>query len=470
MKNKNKLFLFNSFSGIKEEFIPINKDKVLMYVCGPTLYDSPHIGNARPLIVFDVLFRLLKTIYKDVVYVRNITDVDDKIINRATIENKSAEEIVNNNLTIFTENLKSLNVLQPTKEPFATKHIEDMISIIEVLLEKDYAYIKEGNVFFNTSKFKSYGTLSRRTEENNVAGMGNDSIVKNLKNNYKDFVLWKPATDMNVYWEASFGNGRPGWHIECSAMAYKYLGAEFDIHGGGIDLLFPHHENERAQTMAAFGCSFMAHTWLHNGFINIDNSKMSKSIGNVVTISNVLERYNGEVLRLAILLTHYRSNINFTEEVLLNAKAILDKIYNAVMLSKTNKPEDLEEEQDLSPLMAIENAFNAALLDDLNTPLAITEMQKAATYLNKANNKTKPKALKILTEMANLLGIVQQESTKWFSSNLDIKENDIQDLINKRNYAKKNKDYKTADLIRQKLLEKNILLEDAPNGTKWRKL
>lgn len=470
MKNKNKLFLFNSFSGIKEEFIPINKDKVLMYVCGPTLYDSPHIGNARPLIVFDVLFRLLKTIYKNVIYVRNITDVDDKIINKAIIENKSAEEIVSNNLAIFKENLLSLNILQPTKEPFATKHIKDMISIIQNLIQKDYAYIKEGNVFFNTSKFKSYGSLSKRTEENNIAGMGNDSVVKDLKHNAKDFVLWKPVVDNSVCWDSPFGNGRPGWHIECSAMAYKYLGEKFDIHGGGIDLLFPHHENERAQTMAAFGCSCMAHTWVHNGFINIDNSKMSKSIGNVVTISNVLENYNGEVLRLAILLTHYRSNINFTEEVLLNAKAILDKMYNALILAKENNEESLKEEQNLNNLANIEKRFKEALLDDLNTPLAITEMQKVITYLNKSNSVEKPKVTKTLIEMANLLGILQQDSNKWFSNNLSITENDIQNLINKRDEAKKNKDYKTADKIRQNLLENNILLEDTKNGTKWRKI
>lgn len=474
MKNSAKLFLFNSSKRKKEEFIPIDQNKVTMYVCGPTLYDNPHLGNARPLIVFDVLFRVLQQLFKEVIYVRNITDIDDKIINKANASKISTAEVVNNSLKVFKDYLTALNILPPTYEPLATNNIVAMLDIIRILLEKGYAYTKEGHVLFNTAKFSSYGALSGRVKEHNTAGFGNDSVAKNIKINPEDFVLWKPSKQGEPAWDSLFGKGRPGWHIECSAMAFAYLGKQFDIHGGGSDLLFPHHENERAQTMAAFGCNFMANYWLHNAFINIDNQKMSKSLGNIVNIDNILKSYNGEILRLAILLTHYRHPINFNEGIITNAKTILDKIYNTIKIVEENNQATLAKAlttQDDAKEELINSKFMAALLDDLNTPLAISELQKITTSINKAS--TVEEQIRLVLTLKNkgaLLGILQQSSKSWFGSNLAISIETIENLIKERQVAKKNKDYQTADNIRQQLLEANIILEDTKDGSTWKKV
>ncbi|KAL0265537.1 UNVERIFIED_CONTAM: hypothetical protein PYX00_010824 [Menopon gallinae] len=443
-----------------------------MYVCGPTLYDFPHIGNARPLVVFDTLYRLLKELYPNVFYVRNVTDIDDKIINKSKETGLSLEEVVAKYYKIFQSNLKSLNCIKPNVEPFVTDHIKEIIDFISLLLKQGYAYENKGNIFFNTTKLNSYGELSGRVIANNLCGYGNDSIVKDMKLNQEDFVLWKSSKPDEPYWDSPFGRGRPGWHTECTVLSYKYLGKEFDIHGGGSDLLFPHHENERAQTIAAFGCNHSANIWMHNAFININDTKMSKSLGNIVTINDILNKYQGEVLRLAILLTHYRHPIDFTDKLLEQAKIVLDKIYNALKIAEesivvNNKNFD---NSDLK-YNNLSQKFILALLDDLNTPLAISELQKLTNLLNKTTSENKRLEIYyVIKYCGSILGLLNFDTKKWFSYNLDLDSSVIDQLIKERNLAKYNKDYATADKIRDKLLKLGISLEDTKNGTIWKKI
>lgn len=449
-----KLYLFNSYSKTKEEFIPIDSQNVKMYVCGPTLYAPPHIGNARPLIVFDVLFRVLQSLYENVIYVRNITDVDDKIIKASNELGITCDEVVEKNNIIFKDLLQNLNIQEPTFQPFATQYIDKMLNMIQGLVDKGYAYEKDGNVFFNTTKFKEYGELSKKKLEELKEGY--DEITHGLKDNSADFALWKKAKNNEPYWDSNFGRGRPGWHIECSAMSHTLLGEQFDIHGGGIDLLFPHHENERAQSMAFCQKSFMAKYWVHNGFINVDNEKMSKSIGNIIGIHQILDKYHPNVLRLCFLFTHYRHPINFKEDVLIQANNVWDKINN--VLNKYNYEANNN---------SINNNFTDAILDDLNTPLAIQELQKDVSLLQNGN-LTKEQSIKTYSQVINALNILGLNYNKDDKSTESEISQELKDLITERDTAKLNKDYKKADEIRDYLLKQGVILEDTKNGTVWR--
>ncbi|MGV3278861.1 cysteine--tRNA ligase [Rickettsiales bacterium LUAb2] len=466
----NKLYLHNSQTRKIEEFIPLNSDHITMYVCGPTVYDKLHLGNARPLVIFDCLFRLLEILYPKVTYVRNITDIDDKIINKAIEQNITYSQVVEKNLVWYQQNLADLNIKSPTFEPFATQHIKDMQQLISQLVDSGFAYEQEGNVFFNTKKFKHYGELSGKPKDEALVNI--DSLTEHLKQSHADFVLWKPAKEGEPYWGSPWGNGRPGWHIECSAMAKSFLGNTFDIHGGGSDLIFPHHENERAQSMAANNTSFLAKYWVHNAFINMDSEKMSKSLGNVVTIDSILQKYDGEVLRLAILMTHYRHPLNFKPELLEQAKNILDKMY--LSLSDID-----EEEQKITSKVKINQEVLNALLDDLNTPKAIGELQKLITNLNKlkANSSNIIELNSLRNEIirtSQILGLLQKSPGQWLhsltvSNSFSLSEAEIENLITERQIAKDNKEYAKADKIRNDLLSKGIILEDSKTKTTWRK-
>ncbi len=363
------LALYNTLSKQKEPFEPLDPNYVRMYVCGPTVYDFAHIGNARPVVVFDVLFRLLKNLYKRVVYVRNITDVDDKI-NTAAKENKeNIRQLTDRTTEAYHDDMNALNALPPTREPRATEHIPQMIHMIEELIKKDFAYPETGHVLFETGKYKNYGALARRSLDEMIAGARIEVAL--YKRNPGDFVLWKPSHEDEPGWDSPWGRGRPGWHIECSAMSAAYLGEEFDIHGGGIDLVFPHHENEVAQSCAAHGTERMAKYWLHNGHLMVDGSKMSKSLGNFLTVRDLLSEHQGETIRYALLASHYRQPLDFTKDQLMQAKQSLDKFYRALG-DAGNFSVDL-------PHVEPDSSVMEALLDDMNTPLALTHLQNLVT-------------------------------------------------------------------------------------------
>ncbi|NCU53025.1 MAG: cysteine--tRNA ligase, partial [Candidatus Fonsibacter lacus] len=354
----NSLKIYNTLSKAKEEFIPLNKNLIGMYVCGPTVYDDPHIGNARPLIIFDLVYRILiKKFGKNKVnYVRNITDIDDKIIQRANELKINIGELTKSITDIFLADCKYLNCLNPNHQPKATDHITAMIQMIENLLTKKFAYIKDGNVYFNVNKFKDYGKLSNKNPKELISGSRVE--ISELKNNPLDFVLWKPSKEKEPSWQSPWGNGRPGWHIECSAMSEKFLGKEFDLHCGGLDLIFPHHENEIAQSICANDSSIFAKYWMHNGYVTVDGKKMSKSDGNFITINNLKNNFNGQVVRLSILGTHYRQPLDWNLNILETNKKILDNWYNLYSPSEDEISDEI---------------FNI-LLDDLNTPKFITSI------------------------------------------------------------------------------------------------
>ncbi len=446
----NSLKIYNTLSGEKEEFIPLNKNSVGMYVCGPTVYDEPHIGNARPLIIFDLVYRILiKNFGKNKVnYVRNITDIDDKIIQRAK-ELKIDIRVLTKNVTeIFLSDCKYLNCLIPNNQPKATENIKGMIQMIENLLAKKFAYIKDGNVYFNVNKFKDYGKLSNKNPKDLISGSRVE--ISELKNNPLDFVLWKPSKDKEPFWESPWGKGRPGWHIECSVMSEKYLGKEFDLHCGGLDLIFPHHENEIAQSICANDSIIFAKYWMHNGYVTVDGKKMSKSDGNFVTINNLKNNFNGQIVRLSILGTHYRQPLDWNIKILETNKKILENWYS---LYSPNEDEINDE------------LFNI-LLDDLNTPKFITNIH---SLYNKAKTGDVV-AKKNLNSALKFLGLFEQNEEQFNSlrkkSNLDISE--IENLIEQRNLARKDKDFKKADKIRLDLEKNGILIEDLNNKTHWK--
>jgi len=433
--------IYNTLSKEKELFVPLNPDSIKMYVCGPTVYNYAHIGNARPAVVFDVLYRVLKNLYPEVIYVRNITDVDDKINDAAKKLNQPISAITNKYTDIYHQDMNNLCVLRPDHEPRVTDNIAQIISMIQKILDNKNAYISDGHVLFDITSFRQYGKLSNRDTEEMLAGARVE--VADYKKNPGDFVLWKPSQDNNSGWSSPWGFGRPGWHIECSSMVETYLGNEIDIHGGGQDLIFPHHENEIAQSCSAHNSESYVRYWMHNGYLNMEGEKMSKSLGNIITVKDLLERYDGEVIRLALLSTHYRKPINFSESLLDQSKNILNKLYKNL----NNQGNEDEISEDVSK----------ALLDDLNTPLAISNLLKI-------------KCSRTLLKSANLLGLLNKTTDEWFALNnkFTISENDIEFLIQERDRARKSKDFKKADEIRDQLEENNVVLEDVDGHTIWR--
>ena len=455
----NTLHLYNTLEKKTSVFNPIDKNNVRMYACGPTVYDFIHIGNARPLVVFDVLVRLLRTMYPKVTYVRNITDIDDKINKRATEKEIQISELTKETIKNFHYDCKSLGNLNPDFEPRATDHINEIIEMIEILISKQFAYVSSGNVLFSVEKFKKYGMLSGRSLKDMISGSRVD--IAEYKDKPGDFILWKPSTEDLPGWDSPWGRGRPGWHIECSAMSKKYLGEQFDIHAGGLDLIFPHHENEIAQSCCANDSEVMANFWLHNGYVTSDGEKMSKSLGNFTTINELLFHFDGEAIRYALLQAHYRAPLSFSKKSLEEAKKSLSRLYRAVEGFEVNgKPDE-------------ELIIN--LCDDINTPKALAR----AHYLTDEANKGSKECAQKLKNSSKLLGILSQSTEEWFkfrkelnqsqSFEIYMTEKEIEELILERKTAKDSKDYSKADQIREKLLKLDIVLEDRADKTIWRK-
>ena len=450
------LNLYDTFSNSKKKFEPIDPKNIRMYVCGPTVYDYPHVGNARPVIVFDILFRILQNLYgtEHVTYVRNITDVDDKIINASQENNEDINELTSRTINYFHADAKYIGAMEPSFEPRATDHIAEMINIIETLIEKNYAYVAENNVLFSSTKFSKYGSLSGKKLEEMIAGSRVD--VESYKQEASDFILWKPSKDNEPGWDSPWGKGRPGWHIECSAMSEKLLGKTFDIHGGGQDLIFPHHENEIAQSECANGEKF-ANYWVHNGFVTVEGNKMAKSDGNFVTVNELKEKYQGEVIRLTMILTHYRQPLNWTNDNLQESKKTLDKWYQYFS--------EVDFKPDLS--VKIDENVMKALNDDMNTPQAIAELHKLFKNCKSNDHDSLNKFL----ISAQFLGLMNDEPSQWLSwgkDNISVDQNKIESLIAQRNTARANKDFAEADRIRDELENLGIVLEDKGAETTWK--
>ena len=448
---------YDTYSNTKKLFTPLDASNVRMYVCGPTVYDYAHVGNARPVIVFDIVYRMLQFKYGSdhVTYVRNITDVDDKIIEASNSLNEDINTLTKRTIDYFHDDADYVGALQPNVEPKATDHILEMIDIIEKLIEKNHAYEADGNVLFAVNTFDNYGNLSGKSLEDLIAGARVE--VADYKKNPADFILWKPSKANEPGWDSPWGKGRPGWHIECSAMSEKYLGQSFDIHGGGQDLTFPHHENEIAQSESCNNKKF-ANFWMHNGFLSIEGEKMSKSLGNFITINELKDKYQGEVIRFNMMLTHYRQPLNWTEKSLQDSKKTLDKWYK--ILGACNK--SLASKNEL-----ISNKMLNALADDVNTPQAIAELHQ----LYKAANDGDTEALEIFYNSCQFLGILISDYSSWSSWQskiIDIDENLINELIEKRNEARRAKDFAEADRIRDELLNLSVILEDNDNETTWK--
>ena len=445
----HNLKITNSLTRKKELFKPINPNQITMYACGPTVYDNPHVGNARTLIVFDVLFRVLKLVYENVNYVRNITDIDDKIIEASKKTNKTINEITKEVSKVFHENCKVLNCLKPTKEPKATDHIKEMIEMTNSLIKKEFAYETEGHVYFSVKSFKKYGKLSNKNLDELKSG--SRIKVSYLKKNPMDFVLWKPSLKDDPGWDSPWGRGRPGWHLECSVMSEKYLGKQFDIHGGGLDLIFPHHENEIAQSCCNNSTEEFSNYWVHNGFVTINNEKMSKSLGNIITISDAVKKYSGQVVRLALLSAHYSQPLDWNDNLLESQKATVDKWYN--LYESSDSEISIEE--------------TVSLLDDLNTPGFIAKIHELYNNASKGDVKSK----KIFNSACKLLGLFDLNKNQWEDfkkSNTDVSENYILQKIDERLTAKKKGDFKLADAIRIELIDKGIIIEDQKEKTIWK--
>jgi cysteinyl-tRNA synthetase len=455
------LTLYNTLTRCKEVFQPLDPARVRMYVCGPTVYDFAHIGNARPAIVFDVLYRLLRAEYGagHVTYVRNVTDIDDKINKAARERGESIRELTERTLEAYHEDVAALGNLPPTQEPRATDHVAKMIALIGTLIARGHAYEAEHHVLFSVSSMRDYGKLSRRSRDELIAGARVD--VAPYKRDPADFVLWKPSTPELPGWESPWGRGRPGWHIECSAMAEIFLGETFDIHGGGLDLIFPHHENEIAQSEGAHGGKPLARYWLHNAFVNFEGEKMSKSLGNFRTIRDVLAQAPGEAARYAMLTAHYRDPIDFTAERLQQAKQALDRYYLALRAVADIEP---------VPSSDLPETMRAALHDDLNTPQALTELHELVTELNKASDAAEKARLKGALLAGGLaLGLLQQDPEAWLRGDAG-ETGEIETLVAARNAARQARNFAEADRIRTDLALKGIVLEDKPDGsTLWRR-
>ena len=466
------LDLYNTLTRRKDRFEPLEPGRVGLYVCGPTVYDFAHIGNARPVVVFDVLYRLLRRLYPAVTYVRNITDVDDKIIKAAAENGEAIAALTERTAEAYHQDMKALGALPPDIEPRATRHIGQMIAIVEALIASGHAYAAEGHVLFHVPSMPDYGQLSRRSQDELVAGARVE--VAPYKRDAADFILWKPSTPEQPGWESPWGRGRPGWHIECSAMSGHYLGETFDIHGGGLDLIFPHHENEIAQSRCAHGGAPLAKVWMHNGFVTVNGEKMSKSLGNFFTVRQLRdEGHVGEAIRLALLTAHYRQPLDFSRDGLAQAKAALDRWYNALRAAGpavdglTVPAADVEEL--LFPTLA-------ALEDDLNTPLAISHLHELAGHLNKARTPAdQARTRSALLEAGALLGLLGQDSGAWFQGGAAEAEAagptaaEIEAAIAVRAAARKAKNFAEADRIRKELAAAGVILEDGPGGTIWKR-
>jgi cysteinyl-tRNA synthetase len=446
-----KLKLTNSLTRKKELFKPINSNAISMYACGPTVYDNPHVGNARTLIVFDILFRVLKVIYgENVRYVRNITDIDDKIIEISKKKKLSIKEITTEVTKIFHDDCKDLNCLKPTFEPKATEHIKEMIEMNTTLISKKFAYVNNGHVFFSVSSYKDYGKLSNKNLDE--LKFGSRIEVSDIKKNPMDFVLWKPSENSEPGWDSPWGRGRPGWHLECSVMSEKYLGKNFDIHGGGLDLIFPHHENEIAQSCCNNSTNNFANYWIHNGFVTINKEKMSKSLGNIITISNAIKKYSGQVVRLTLLSAHYSQPLDWNEQLLLNQNNIIDKWYNLY--------ENVSNNEELAS--ACETLF-----DDLNTPGFIAKIHELYGEAQKGDNKSK----NLFNGACRLLGLFDLSKDEWNDfkkSKHKITEEIILKKIKQRIEARDEGNFTLADKIRDELSDSGIIIEDKQGKTNWK--
>ncbi|NCW36570.1 MAG: cysteine--tRNA ligase [Proteobacteria bacterium] len=445
------IFLTNNLNNKKEKFIPINPNNIGMYVCGPTVYDDPHIGNARPIVIFDVLYKILKKQYPKVTYVRNITDVDDKIIKSSKDNNISISDLTEKIIKSFSKDCAYLNCDEPNFQPKATEHISIMIEMVENLIAKGFAYSNNNHVYFEVKKFKDYGKLSNKKLEDLIAGSRIE--VSDNKKNSEDFVLWKPSNPDEPFWDSPWGKGRPGWHLECSAMSKKFLGNEFDIHGGGIDLIFPHHENEIAQSRCANDTKVFANYWVHNAFITMSNEKMAKSQGNILKIRDFHEKVSGQVLRLALMSAHYKQPLDWNDKLLNDCENTLNKWYNIEYADHNldNLPEDV-----LKPLF-----------DDLNTPGYIANLHKLYDEAIKGGDNDK----NLFISACKFVGLLNETKEQWLNfkkSKISINEKEIELKINQRNQARLNKDYKEADRIRDELFDKGILIEDKDGRTLWK--
>lgn len=496
------LRIYNTLSGRKEEFVPLHKNKIGMYVCGVTVYDLCHIGHARSAIVFDVIYRYLRYRGYEVTYVRNFTDIDDKIIRRANEEGVDYKTIAERYIKEFYIDMGRLGLERPTVEPKATDHISEMILLVSTLIQKGYAYERDGTVFFSVEKFKDYGKLSKRNLEEMKAGARVE--IDEKKENPLDFALWKASKPGEPFWESPWGRGRPGWHIECSVMSQKHLGETFDIHGGGKDLIFPHHENEIAQSEAATGKPFALY-WIHNGFVNINKEKMSKSLGNILTIKEILEHWHPEALRLFFLSHHYRSPVDYSEEGLRESQVALDRFYSTLKgikenipfpfseeisnLSSSKKKTKMEEsslEELADRIETFPARFEEAMDDDFNTAQALGyfhDLQRSLnTLLDLYSKKSRQDLLPLLSlgyhhfkKIGWVLGLFQEDPEAYLQEQrerglrkLGLTEKEILTLVEERNQARKKRDWKKADEIRNLLLSKGIALEDTPSGTLWK--
>ena len=443
------IFLTNNLTNKKEKFIPKDKNNIGMYVCGPTVYDDPHIGNARPIVIFDILFKILKNKFSTVTYVRNITDVDDKIIKSSQEKKISISNLTENIIKSFHEDCNFLNCESPIHEPKATDYINEMIDMISLLMKNGFAYESNLHVYFEVKKFKDYGQLSNKKLEELIAGSRIE--VSDNKKNTEDFVLWKPSNENEPSWDSPWGKGRPGWHLECSAMSKKFLGNEFDIHGGGIDLIFPHHENEIAQSRCANDTKVFANYWLHNAFITMSNEKMAKSQGNILKIKDFRKKVSGQVLRLALISAHYKQPLDWNDKLLEDCQNTIDKWYNVYLPSNKGLVDEI-----IQPLY-----------DDINTPGYIANLHKLYDKANKGNDEDKH----VFNSACNFIGLLQETKEEWLNykkGNSDISETEIKNKIDLRNKARTDKNYKEADNIRDYLLDKGVLIEDKDGKTIWK--
>ena len=457
MSSEQPFQLFNTLSGNKEKLEAIDPKHLKIYACGPTVYNYAHIGNARMAVVFDTLVRTLRVIYPKVTYVSNITDIDDKIIEAAKEQNVEITSITEKYTKIYNDDMLKLNVLAPDIQPKATEYIPEMIELIVELIEKDFAYEKEGHVLFHVPTYQNYGKLSKRNRDEQIAGSRVE--VAPFKKDPADFVLWKPSTNDQPGWESPWGIGRPGWHTACSAMSKKTLGLPFDIHGGGRDLIFPHHENEIAQSCCTSASidepDSYAKYWMHNGFVTINGEKMAKSLGNIILVKDLAENYHGEVIRLALLSSHYRQGLDWNEKVIHQANKLINKLYEI--------KDDLD---DVTISDKNENNLDAIsiLMDDLNTPGLITELNNIVKEYN-SSESDKEKIKSRLGLISSVLGILEDETFNEISEEF---KNKINEMVLKRSKAKNNKDFETADAIRNKLLELGVEINDSSDGTEWK--
>ena len=460
----SKFKIYNTLGNKKEEFVPIDPSNIRIYACGPTVYNYAHIGNARMAVVNDLLVRVLRKLFAKVTYVSNITDIDDKIIQTANDNNVHFNELTRKFEKIYNEDMSTLGVALPDIQPRATEHIEEMIALTKKLIEKNYAYENEGHVLFHVPSFSNYGCLSGRNREEQI--IGSRVEIAPYKKDPTDFVLWKPSDNNVPGWDSPWGFGRPGWHLECSAMSEKALGLPFDIHSGGMDLTFPHHENEIAQSCGAYDKDndpqYFAKYWFHNGFVIVDGEKMSKSIGNIRLVNELINNYPGEVLRLTLLSAHYRQPLNWTLETIKQNEAMLDRLYRTL--------KDLKETNINNKNANVPESIMSALCDDLNTPKALAELNTLINKISKGSPNEKEKIKGEILATGKLIGILQNNPEKWLgyghSEKLDSQT--IEGLIKNRNEARRNKNFDLADSIRKELKSKGIEIEDTKDGTVWR--